>query len=427
MRKSRCLSGWAWLVPAACLSACAVSSTGDTEPDRITPGDDEGLDGGGGSGPADAGAPERFAGAAPVAGAGREGKAFSNDPPNAGGDGGGGAGGAPAADACPGESHSLTAGTPLTIEGTLADAIDHYTTFCADTSSTADRADVVYQLVVASEMTVTFQITTASFNPALSLRRKDCSTEQNGDACINAGATSEQMKTALVAGTYWLVVDSANGAAGAFTLGITPAAPACGDGVLNTGETCDPGGAAANDGCHDPGDAAECTLGEVPSSSDATQCPGLGISVSAANDYANRLIEGPYHNGAGGDVQENDTTEDLAICGWPAAGPENVFHVTPTSTGTLHARIGHDGSGQVMCDLNPLCGDFILYVRQTQCEPIDPPEPLQQADCDDFGVGFQEILEVTVPVTASEDYWVFVDGYDDTWGLGPFWLELWME
>lgn len=331
------------------------------------------------------------------------------------------------ADTCPGESHSITAGTPVSISATLAGLADDYTTFCADESASSGNPDAVYQLAFTSETTVTFRIVASGFDPALSLRRRDCSTEQNGDACLDLGASYERLVTSLGAGTYWLVVDSADGNAGAFTLDITPEAPSCGDGALNPGETCDPGGAAADDGCHDPGTAEECTFGETSSSASTACSNAESFSLSLADDFDNRLVDGPHHNGPGGHAQENDTTEDIFVCGWPATGPENVFHVTAQSTGTLHARIGYDGSGQVVCDLDPRCGDFLLYVRQDQCEPIEPADPDQQLECVDFDPGNQEILEVAVPVTANEEYWVFVDGYDDTWGIGPFWLELWMS
>ena len=353
---------------------------------------------------------------------------------SAGGGGAGGGGGGlppdpPANDDCLGEPVALSPGFTVEIDGTLTGASDDLTTFCADDTIDPGNPDVVYQLDVSADVSLLVRVLTASFDPALSIRLVTCEAESSGDACLDFGSGAEATGISLAAGTYWIVVDSADGNVGDFVLQLTATEPACGDGILNVDELCDEGPGAPDDGCHDPGTAGECTFGEAPTSTDPTGCPGEGpIEVAMSADPQNPTITrvGPYHNGTGGLAQSNDITADPAVCGWAAEGPENVFRVVPQSSGTLFARIGYDDNGAVICDLDPTCGDFILYMRQASCDPVVPADPLQQLACADFDDGMQEILVIQSPVTAGTDYWVFVDGLDDVWGLGTFHLELWL-
>lgn len=350
-----------------------------------------------------------------------------------GGSGGEGGGGLPpeppANDQCGGEPVALSPGFTVKIEGTLTGANDDLTTFCADQSTDPGNPDVVYQLDVDADISLQIRVVTTEFDPVLSLRRLTCETEWNGDACLNFGDGAESTGVELTAGTYWIVIDSADGRTGDFLLDLSASEPACGDGILNTGEQCDEGPGAPDDGCRDPGTAQECTLGEEPASTDATACPGAGpFSVGLSADPENPTITrlGPYHTGTGGHSETNATTEDPWVCGWKATGPENMFHVVPEESGTLFARIGYDDNGAVICDLDPMCADFILYMRQGSCESDPSADPPQQLACADFDDENQEILVISAPVTAGSDYWVFVDGLDDTWGLGTFHLEMWL-
>jgi cysteine-rich repeat protein len=350
-----------------------------------------------------------------------------------GGQAGGGGGGPPPEpppnDGCLGEPVALSPGLTVEINGTLVGAADDLTTFCADVSTGPGNPDVVYQLDVAADVSLRMRVVATEFDPALSLRLLTCEVESSGDACLNFGNGAEATGVSLAAGTYWVVIDSADGNAGEFVLELAATTPVCGDGILNPGEQCDKGPGIPDDGCRDPGMDAECTFGEEPGSTAQTACPGLGpVEVKMSADPLNPHIQrlGPFYNGTGGNVQTNATTEDLYVCGWAAQGPENVFHVVPESSGTLFARIGYDDNGAVICDLDPSCGDFILYMRQTSCDAQVPEDPLQQLACVDFDDGFQEILVIQAPVTGGSDYWVFVDGLDTTYGLGLFHLELWL-
>lgn len=346
----------------------------------------------------------------------------------------------PANDTCSGQVVPLdtTLNSTVSVNSILLNAADDMTTWCADSVADPGNPDVVYQLDVSEEISLTILLTGANdFNPALSLRLTECGKELGGDTCFDlpSATTAEHLTMGLPAGTYWLVVDTTTPAAdisvGAFTVDFTAAAPSCGDGILNSGEDCDPGISAESndDGCWDHGTASECTWGEAPQNTNVTTCPGIGrVNVLMSADPQNPTIyaQGLHNNGSGGKTQQNDTTVDPNICGWAATGPENIYNVFPDSDGTMHARIGYDGASGIVCDSLASCGDFILYARKDQCLPIDPADPAQQIGCVDFDPGNQEILDLSFPVTASTDYWVFVDGLDSQWGVGPYYLELWL-
>lgn len=336
---------------------------------------------------------------------------------------------APDNDACTGDVVSLSGGFSITIDGTLIDATDDLTTFCADTDAAADKPDVVYQLELSSDLTVALNLTVADFAPAMSLRLTSCTEEAGGDACWASAAAPLQRTVALPTGTYWLVIDSADGSVGDFTLQIDASNPACGDGIVDSSEECDPGGPDSEDGCFDPGDANECLWGETPSNTEIIGCPGEGpIAVPLSNDAQNPTIvtSGPHNNGSGASTQTNEITEDPMVCGWAASGPEHVFHIVPSASGTLHARIGYGAGNTIVCESNPYCGDFIMYLRQDFCDVQDPPDPAQQMACVDFDPNGLEVLELTAEVLEDTSVWLFVDGLDDTWGVGEYTLELWL-
>ncbi len=357
-----------------------------------------------------------------------------------GGTGGvGGAGGStstvPANDTCTGEVVTLGVDYHVQPHGTLIDAADDVTTWCADASTDPGNPDVVYQLEVLEDVTLNLSIVATGFNPALSVRLTSCGEELAGDTCMDlpGATTSEHLLLSLTTGTYWLVIDSADGATGEFDLDFTTTAPRCGDGVIDANEECDPGDGATNpdDGCWDSGAQDECKYGKPEQDTGRIGCNGYSFpapGMSSDPEVPEITRQGPFHNGSGGHVQQNDTTVDLAVCGWPAVGPENVFEVTPTDDGVLHARIGLDDTGFNACSTEGWCGDFILYARKDQCQPIDPVDATQQLACADFNVdpAHWEELEISFPVTADTPYWVFVDGLDNKYGVSYYFLEMWL-
>lgn len=339
-----------------------------------------------------------------------------------GGTGGTGGGLPPENDACNGQKIDAQVGMPTAVDGTLIGAKDDLQTFCADTTDAADKADVVYELAVPADVTATFTINATGFNPALSIRNQDCNGRFAGDACLVGTDGILSTKLAMPQGPAWLVVDSADGNTGNFKLEVKYDAPACGDGVLNAGEQCDPANPTSEDGCHNPGTMNQCMFGEPPPDPALVQCPGGLITITAGDAFQLSLL----NNGSGGHNHQNVT--DMVDCLSPAIGPENVFNVKPGATGMLTAQIGYAAEGTLYCDQYPNdCGDFVMYIRKGSCASADPADQLA---CDDFTenpmspFGYDEVLNFTVPVTAGEDYWLFVDGLDDTYGIGGYFLEL---
>ncbi|MEZ4302675.1 MAG: hypothetical protein R3B70_47560 [Polyangiaceae bacterium] len=349
---------------------------------------------------------------------------------NMGGTGGstGGTGGVggfepPANDLCDGEVVTVEVGSSKIVSGTLNGATDNYTTFCADTTPDQDKVDVVYQLEIPSEVTATLNVTANGFNPAFSLRKSDCSNRMGGDNCLVGVGGLVGGKYALPAGKAWIVVDSADGKTGKFDLSVQYDAPKCGDGVINSNEKCDPGAPANDDGCFNPGTPNECQFGEPPPDPAIVSCPG-GLITVGKNDP---LQLGPFNNGPGGTTQVNAFL-DPNECASPAEGPENVFHIVPKADGMLTVQIGYAEDGvSLYCDVNPDCGDFIMYLRKGSCTSMAAGDQLA---CDDYTdnpnspFGYDEVLTVTSAVTADTDYWLFVDGLDLDYGVGGYFLQV---
>lgn len=341
--------------------------------------------------------------------------------------GGGGTGGVtqPLNDQCPGETVAMAIDTSTTINGTLLGAFDDYTTFCADTDPQKTAPDVVYELDVPSAATVTITVDATGFIPALSLRKQECATRLPGDSCLDLGTGNITSKLPLDAGTYWVIVDSSDENVGDFTLTVSYDSGSCGDGAVNAGEQCDPALVSNDDGCINPGMPNECHYGEPPPDPAIVACPGGLITIGKGDSFQ----LGPYNNGSG---MHNETNTVTADCASAAVGPEDVFHITPTGDGTLTAQIGHDETGTTLyCDTFPNdCGDFVMYLRKNMCDSADAADQLLCSDYTDnpnSPFGFDELLTITVPVTAGTDYWLVVDGLDDTYGIGGYYLQIQLQ
>jgi cysteine-rich repeat protein len=328
----------------------------------------------------------------------------------------------PANDACDGEPIAVTVDAPATtVTGTLNGATDNYGTFCADTTNEPDFVDVVYELDVPSDVTATIKITAAGFNPAISLRRQVCNDRLGGDPCFLGDSGTLETTVAISPGKAWLVIDSADGQTGNFDLDVAFASPACGDGVLNPGEACDPAAPINGDGCFNPGTATECTFGEPPPDPALVDCPGGLITIGKGDSFPLSL----YNNGSGGKNHQNLT--DAVSCTSAAMGPENVFNLNPTADGMLTVQIGYDEGGSTLyCDTYPNdCGDFIMYLRKNACNSTAAADQLA---CTDYTPTsnppyfYDEVLTLNVPVTGGTDYWLFVDGLDDMYGIGGYYL-----
>ena len=419
MRSSTWLPfGFALLLPAtAVLGACGPDV--ETVPTGGSGGSTTTTTGGGGTGGTTGGT----GGVGATGGTGGTGGVGAT-----GGTGGTGGFLPPDNDACNGELVAVTVDAPtLTVNGTLNGATDNYQTFCADTTPGADNADVVYQFDVPSDVTASFKIDATGFNPAISLRRQDCSSRFNGDACLIGDGSAVETSVALEAGPAWIVVDSGDGQTGDFTLDVQFTTPKCGDGVINAGEKCDPATPIDDDGCINPGTPNECNFGEPPPDPALVACPGGLITIGKGDAFQLGL----FNNGSGGTNHQN--VVDATDCVSPAIGPEHIFNVKPTGDGVLTAQIGHWEDGvSLYCEPPPPnpapeCGDFIMYLRKGACSS---PDAADQLACADFTLnpnspfGYDELLTINVPVTGGTDYWLFVDGLDDMYGVGGYYLQI---
>lgn len=307
-----------------------------------------------------------------------------------------------ASEACTPALFALSGRTSLS--GSTLGHSDDFASFCGDTTPAADLPDVVYGFSLAARGSFLASVTsnTPGFNPAVYLRT-DCSTDY---ACFDFAPASrpEQIGMDLPAGDYFLVVDGAPGAvtSGAFTLRASFALPACGDGVVNAGEQCDVGHQIGA-GCGIPGSAAPCQF-DPPGAGDS--CAGA-IPVSIAPGTA--ILSGTTYG------YTNDFNAPPHTI--PPGGPDRVYQVTPSASGTLTVSLGFDADGTTpTCNhglTTPGCWDRVLYA-ESACG--DSSSLLGFAD-----IGAIDVEEISFPVVAGTPYSIIVDGYDDQYySTGPF-------
>lgn len=334
----------------------------------------------------------------------------------AGGAGGAGGGGVvDISDLCPGFPVTLNLGESTTLAGSTTHAHDDFKTFCADSDGSTAAPDVVYQLGLPSECTLSITLTTAgAFQGAFQLRQ---TCDAGSGACVNPLLSGPTLKQAVPSGFYSLVVDGVNRTSGDFTLDIACAPPACGDGVVNAGEQCDGGpGVKPADGCGDPGTPAACQI-EAATASDT--CAGVvPVNVSPGASLLLPAAPPPYNTtGATDDYH----SVDPSCSPWPAI--DQVFGFVPSADGTLTVTIGNDENGSPYCLQDPFpagCWNHVLYVREATCENGTELTCAYPDYVTDNGV-----TTVSVSVTAGVAYYVFVDGEDiSEYDRGPYFLQV---
>lgn len=314
-----------------------------------------------------------------------------------GGTGGTGGSGPPANDQCPGEAVPLAWGESFQASGTTAEATDDFSSFCTELA--VPLKDVVWAVTLEQPSSVTI---TASGTPQPALYvQSECGADTFPAYCFETMSTS--FASHLDAGTWYVTVDGE----GAFELDIRAEEPACGDGVVNTGEQCDTGPGAALDGCVDPGDELECTFGDLDPSLGV--CPGQPHTIDPGATFLlaseNNLFTTGYAD-----------THESNVCG-NFEGPNRVHAFTPTAAGTLSVTIGLDEAQEIICHnatSTPGCWDHVLYAR-TACD-----EPATEIGCaDEINNETNPSETLSFPVEANVPYYVFVDGYDAT-AFGPY-------
>lgn len=307
----------------------------------------------------------------------------------AGGNGSGGAGGSvtpPPNDKCPGEAVTLNVGDATSIGSFTDTASDDYSAACGG----AGAGDLVYAITLTGDGTFKAKVTaTASskLNPAIYLRSA-CEDDASNVQCADNGTGGvEFIAGELKANTYYLIVDGGAGSEGAFTLALSLSAPMCGDHVLNAGEACDP----PTDGCD-----ATCQFQAAPPAQD--KCPAVGGTYQVP---ANGLtVPAQYTTGFTDDYMP-------MTCGkGGTGGPDRVYQLVPDIDGMMTVKLGYDMDGTTStCDVDPEntgCFDRVLYVRTT-CN-----DGATEIACANQGVYSPE--SITFPVTALNQYYVFVDG-----------------
>lgn len=349
-------------------------------------------------------------------------------------DGVGGVGGEapppPVNDQCAGASYiDLAPGGHAFEHGTVLGAADDYRTFCADSAqASSGLRDVVYQLSLSGECSTTISLDGASgFDGALSLRSSSCEVDEY---CSQTPGSQESFVSALLPGTYWIVVTANDGEVNDFTLSVQCDAPACGDGILNEtpGEECDDGNTMDGDGCD-----ASCTLEQAAAELDTCIGVAAGEPVAIASGELLRLPgDGSFVTTLGA------TDSGTGSCSLPPdhefifPAPDHVVRVRPSQDGTLRATLGLNGDGVPFCGPDALqepafpfptgCYDRALHVREA-CEDVG-----SEVACSDSPDSWWTPEEVSFPVLAGQDYYVFVDGWNgDEFGVGQYVLELELE
>jgi cysteine-rich repeat protein len=298
------------------------------------------------------------------------------------------------------------------VSGSTAGKPDNFSTFCGDTFAGGQEiSDQVLELLILQGCTLSLELS-SDWNAVLGLRNEGLCLDEPPlqSFCVNStnGAGTETFKRHMPSGRYHVIVDGAAGEqAGAFSLDVECAAPACGDGVLNPGEQCDNGPDIPNDGC-----SAACTV-EAQVAGDSCAAPTV-ISIDAGQEAFWPSSAPFYNNSTAGD-------DAAGTCGEPL-GRDHVFAITPTASGLLTVTVGQGYAKETLCNLQPspneFCWEHLIHVRTGNC--ANGPQLL----CANMSyTTFATVAQFAV--TAGTTYYVFVDGYtNEPWAQGPYVMRL---
>ena len=307
----------------------------------------------------------------------------------------------------------IAIGQTIMVDGTTAGFKHDYQSFCGDQNSPMEP-DVVYAFKVPGKSVL--RVTAASSPGSALLPVLDIRTD-----CTMTGACNDfyqlPSQTSILdadAGTYYVIVNGQSQTSGAFTLTVELTDRKCGDGFVSDGETCDPGTAVVNDGCGDPGGADACkvqaaTKGDACANAESISVPKGVTTLSSSQGYSTYGFKDDY----------------IGSCMDPTSvgGPDRVFQITPTVSGTMTVSVGYKVDGTTaVCkkDINdPGCWGYALYARST-CGDDNT-----EIDCSDDVDDFFAPETIMFSVTANQPVFVFVDGYDaHPYSYGPFNLNI---
>jgi Cys-rich repeat protein len=264
--------------------------------------------------------------------------------------------------------------------------------YSASCGASATGAEDVYAFAVNAPGTLCLRTAGSDFDTVLHVRAGDCLDDAQEVACnddVAIGTPSSELELVVDADVaYYVFVDGYAGAAGDYTLSVSPgpcdAPPAecladedCAVGEICVAGTCEPAPVAcAAD--------ADCAAGET--------CVD-GLCTVAENG----TCEAPFVVAAFGDTPGTTAGADVhtASCGFGATGPEDVYAFAVNVAGTL--CLSTAGSAF----------DTVLHVRSGDCL-----DDAQEVACnDDVAVG-NTSSELELVVEPDVAYYVFVDGYN---------------
>jgi cysteine-rich repeat protein len=295
------------------------------------------------------------------------------------------------AGSCPGIAITLTSPTATTRTGTISgDTSSSGSSFDSATCGGGNGKDAVYS--VKSDLPGRARVTLdASFDAYVALRTTcaDPKTESACKAVPVGGGKSELVFPVAANETTFVVVDGIAGESGAFTLDVAIDATSCGDGLAQYPEQCDDGNATAGDGC-----SSSCQL-ETPLSA-AGRCPGATYMLVGST-------AAPTKVSFAGDVSLLASTASSVSC-LSAGGEDQVYAITPTISGSLKSVL------RAQYPKAELHARRECFSSQTQMDCR--VQPLASVP-----------LEMTIPVSAQNTYFVFVDSDSSSPG-GPYTLDV---
>jgi large repetitive protein len=341
---------------------------------------------------------------------------------------------------CPGESDPVSDLDEATVTGTTVGLTNDFQPSCSSSTSGPDK---VYVLTVPGALdSLELDTIGSTLDTVLYVKEEICTNPDIG--CNDEGptgpfGTSELSFTDLDAGSYMIIVDGWNGAAGNYTLnvhGVIKAGAACdadqvaagmfecASGYACLSGTCAP--APCNDGIdndgdglidypEDPGCASPSGASEVD---DCPSGPGCPACSNGIDDDGDGLIDYPADPGcvAAGDDSEIDEcipgiellvlTDAGATGTTPPGGSGSNFkgtcHGSTASTEDVYSYDNSRTLETLIFSTVGSTGDTVTHVRQGTCS-----DPLDEVGCE-HAPAAGEAVTIAQPVQGR--YFVFVDG-----------------